>query len=220
MPGVTVKVTAKATDVTLNVGQDSTSITAAVQSLVDAANSALVGITNVSSNGVAATDGTRSGVGALAGDGLMRQLTSQILSKVTAGVGGKSLSTLGIGVNKDGLVTLDQSKFTAALGADPAGVQASFSTATTGGTGFADLVAKLAKDSSSSTGTIASAITGRQSTIKDLTDRIAGWDVTLAARQASLQKQYSALEVALGKLKSQSTWLAGQINQMSNTGSN
>jgi flagellar hook-associated protein 2 len=188
-----------------------------VQALVDAANSALVGIGSVSSNGVAGTDGSRSAVGPLAGDGLMRQLTSQILSKVTAGVGGKSLSTMGIGVNKDGVVTLDQSKFSAALAADPAGVQATFSTATTDGTGFADVVAKLAKDASSSTGTIASAITGRQSTIKDLTDRIAGWDVTLAARQSALQKQYSALEVALGKLKSQSTWLAGQLSQLDNS---
>jgi flagellar hook-associated protein 2 len=220
MPGVTVKVTTKVSDVTIGVSQDSTSITSTVQALVDAANLALTGIANVSSSGVAGTDGTRSGVGALAGDGLMRQLTSQILSKVTAGVGNKSLSLVGIGVSKDGLITLDKAKFAAALAADPTGVQATFSTATTDGTGFADSVAKLAKDNSSSTGTIASAITGRQSTIKDLTDRIAGWDVTLAARQATLQKQYSALEVALGKLKSQSTWLAGQLSQLDNSRSN
>ncbi|GAA4344810.1 flagellar filament capping protein FliD [Angustibacter luteus] len=220
MPGVTVKVSAKANDVTLSVDPDQAAITSAVQALVDAANSALVGIKSVSSNGVVGTDGTRSGVGALAGDGLMRQLTSQILSKVTAGVGGKSLSTAGIGVNKDGIVTFDKDKFAAAMTADPAGTQSMFTTSTTAGTGFADVVAGLAKDASSSSGTIASAVTGRQSTISDLTDRIAGWDVTLAARQSSLQKQYSALEVALGKLKSQSTWLAGQINQLSNSGSN
>ena len=52
-----------------------------------------------------------------------------------------------------------------------------------------------------------------------LRTNIADWDVRLAARQSALQKQYSALEVALGKLKNQSTWLAGQVNQLSNNGS-
>jgi flagellar hook-associated protein 2 len=216
IPGVTVKVSSPATSVTVSVTQDQQAITSAVQAFVDAANSALVGIGSVSSSGVVGADGTRSGVGALAGDGLMRQLTSQILSKVTAGVGGTSLSTVGIGVNKDGIITLDQAKLTTALTADPSGTMARFTTATTAGTGLADVMQSLAKDSSSSTGTIASAIEGRQSTIKDLTSRIADWDVRLSDRQAALQRQYSALEVALGKLKSQSTWLAGQINSMSN----
>ena len=51
-----------------------------------------------------------------------------------------------------------------------------------------------------------------------LTKRIGDWDVRLAARQTALQTQYSALEVALSKLKSQSTWLAGQLSTLS-TGS-
>ena len=33
----------------------------------------------------------------------------------------------------------------------------------------------------------------------------------LATRRLALQKQYAGLEVALGKLNSQSTWLAGQL---------
>jgi flagellar hook-associated protein 2 len=216
MPGVTVKATALASSVTVGVSQDQSAITAAVQSLVDAANSALVTIGSVGSNGVVGTNGKRTGAGALAGDGLMRQLTSQILSKVTAGVGGKSLSSVGIGVNKDGIVTFDSTKFGTAVAADPTAVQSMFSTAATGGTGFADSVAAFAAGASSSTGTISSAVSGRQSTITDLTDRISGWDVRLANKQASLQKQYAALEVALGKLKNQSTWLAGQVSSLSN----
>ena len=67
-------------------------------------------------------------------------------------------------------------------------------------------------------GTLALAIAGRNTTIDDLTKRIGDWDVRLAARQTALQTQYSALEVALSKLKSQSTWLAGQLSTLS-TGS-
>ena len=151
-----------------------------VQALVDAANAALTAIGDVSSNGVVGTDGTRTGAGALAGDSLMRQLTSQLLSKVTAGRRRQVPVHRGIGVNKDGPITFDQTKFATALAPTRPGPRPTFSTATHGGTGFADVVAKFAKDNGSSTGTIASAITGRQSTIKDLTDRIAGWDVTLA----------------------------------------
>ncbi len=220
LPGVTLKVTSKVTDATVTVDTDTAAIASAVQSLVDAANLALTGIQNVSSQGVLGSDGKRTGAGALAGDGLMRQLTSQVLSKVTAGVGGTSLSTVGISVNKDGIIAFDKDAFTSALAADPAGTQAKFTTAATGGSGFADVLQTLAADTSSSTGTISAAINGRQSTINDLTDRIADWDVRLASRQEALQRQYSALEVALGKLKSQSTWLAGQINQLSSPGGN
>jgi flagellar hook-associated protein 2 len=37
------------------------------------------------------------------------------------------------------------------------------------------------------------------------------WDVKLQSKQDALTRQYAALEVALGKMKDQSSWLAGQI---------
>ncbi|WP_426561216.1 flagellar filament capping protein FliD [Angustibacter sp. McL0619] len=220
MPGVTVKLNSLATDVSVSVQPNQQSMSDAVKAMVDAANATLASISSVSSSGVAASDGTRSGAGPLAGDSLMRQLTSRILSSVSAGVGGKSLSSVGISVTKDGTLSFDSTKFSTALTADPAGTKAMFTTATVAGTGFADGVQTLAQGAASSGGSLASAITGRQSSIKDLTDRIADWDVRLALRQTALQKQYSALEVSLGKLKNQSTWLAGQLSSLSsNSGS-
>ena len=47
--------------------------------------------------------------------------------------------------------------------------------------------------------------------LHSLNDQIDDWDVRLATRQQSLQRQYSNLEVVLGKLKDQSNWLASQI---------
>jgi flagellar hook-associated protein 2 len=55
------------------------------------------------------------------------------------------------------------------------------------------------------------AINGRQRQIDQLGDSIADWDVRLAIRQQTLQKQFSDMEVALGKLRDQSNWLAGQL---------
>jgi flagellar hook-associated protein 2 len=61
-------------------------------------------------------------------------------------------------------------------------------------------------------GTLSNVIDGQQSSVDDLTARIKDWDSRLAIQQASLQKQYAALEVTLGKLKDQSSWLTGQIS--------
>ena len=55
---------------------------------------------------------------------------------------------------------------------------------------------------------------GRTDLVKDLGERIDSWDDRLALRKATLQAQFTAMEVALSKMKSQSSWLAGQIAAM------
>ncbi|MDQ4008773.1 MAG: flagellar filament capping protein FliD [Actinomycetota bacterium] len=78
--------------------------------------------------------------------------------------------------------------------------------------GFAARLAAIAERASDSTvGTVTAAITGRTTAIDSLEDAIAGWDVRLTKRRESLERQYAALEVALGQLQNQSSWLAGQI---------
>lgn len=49
-----------------------------------------------------------------------------------------------------------------------------------------------------------------------LDDQISQWDVRLALRQTELQRQFSSLETALSQMKSQSSWLAGQLSGLSN----
>jgi len=61
------------------------------------------------------------------------------------------------------------------------------------------------------TGAITTAISGRQEKLGDLDTQIANWDVRLASRQAMLRQQFADMETALGKLKDQSNWLAGQL---------
>jgi len=48
-------------------------------------------------------------------------------------------------------------------------------------------------------------------TISSLNDQVSEWDVRLELRRTALQKQFSGLEVALGKMQQQSSWLAGQL---------
>jgi flagellar hook-associated protein 2 len=224
LPGVTLRATALATDVQVDVAQDADSLTSAVQGLVDAANAALTTINAQTKRGTVGATGTVAGAGALAGDVGMRALASQVLSSVTFAVGGASAGSIGLQSTRDGALTFDPKKFATAFAADPASTQALLqgtrttttaadgTTTTTGNDGVAVRLAALAKKASkSTTGTLAVAITSHNKAIDDLNERIAAWDDRLTARQKTLQSQYSKLEVALGKLKSQSTWLSGQL---------
>ena len=64
------------------------------------------------------------------------------------------------------------------------------------------------------TGNISLIITGRQASVTTLNKQIADYDVRLSLRQATLQKQFSDLETALGSLKDQGNYLAGQLAQL------
>jgi flagellar hook-associated protein 2 len=232
LPGVTLKVSSLATDVRVDVDQDTASITAAVQALVDAANAAITTIGAQTRQGSVGKTGPSSGAGALAGDPAMRALAGKVVSAVTFAVGGASAGSIGIQSTRDGALTFDATKFGTALAAKPDATRALLqgaattaklpdgSTTTSGSDGVAVRLAELGKTATrSTTGTLATAISSRNRAIDDLNDRIAAWDDRLAARQKTLQAQYSRLEVALGKLKSQSTWLSGQLASLPTPGS-
>lgn len=68
--------------------------------------------------------------------------------------------------------------------------------------------------SNADNGVVTSVIKGRTSMIERMEEDIASWDVRLDTRQEALKRQYAALEVALGKLQNQSSWLAGQIGSL------
>ena len=110
-------------------------------------------------------------------------------------------------------LTFDRSKFVTAYSANPAGVQ----DAVAGGLAKQlDTVTKAATDPL--TGSLTTAIQGGNSQVKNLNDQISDWNVRLAARQTAYQRQFTQLEVALGKMKDQSSWLSGQIAGLSPSG--
>ncbi|HEY3409658.1 MAG TPA: flagellar filament capping protein FliD, partial [Propionicimonas sp.] len=214
MTGVDVtvaKVTAAGDDpVTVTVGRDN----AALAKLA----SGMVGALGVISSEIASrsatttttnSDGTTSVTGGIySGDSAVRSIDQQLLTAMSMPVNGLSPSTAGIMLAKDGTFTFDEAKFTAALAADPAGVQTMVTT-------IADRVAKSATAISDKyTGTLTLKITGQQGLVKDYGNQIDSWDRRLELRQASLQATYSALEVTLSGLKAQSSWLAGQISSL------
>ncbi|MDQ2677249.1 MAG: flagellar filament capping protein FliD [Actinomycetota bacterium] len=69
-------------------------------------------------------------------------------------------------------------------------------------------------------GYLTAAETGRKNRIDTLSRSIADFDNRLAAREARLRSYWTTLEVSLGKLKDQSSWLAGQLGSLTaNSGS-
>jgi flagellar hook-associated protein 2 len=215
LPGVTVQLQKTTDAVTVTTASDPTVTVNAVQSLVDGVNAALGEIAKQTSVGTAGADGTRTGQGVLAGSGLMRDLASKLISAATYAVGSASPGTAGLSVNRDGRLTLDKDVLTAQLKDDPTTVRALFAPGDPAAVSVTSRLADLAKNTTQSgTGSITLAIDGQNSMIRDLNTRIADWDVRLQLRKASLQRTYSALEVALSGLKSQSSWLAGQINSL------
>ena len=150
-------------------------------------------------------------MGQLAGNFMVRQMTDNVLSAVTGGsTDYGSFKQLGIETTSNGALTFDKDAFAKAYAADPTKAQA----AITSGLGKAlnDLTTKA-------TTNITATIQSGTDAIRDLNNQISDWDVRLADRQAALQTQYTNLEVALGKLKDQSSWLSGQISSLSTSSS-
>ncbi|MFF5232009.1 flagellar filament capping protein FliD [Dactylosporangium sp. NPDC000521] len=198
--------------VTVTVARDNEGIATKVQAMIDAANQALSEISTQTKNKSGAVPG-----GPLAGNGTMSQVASRVLNTVSGGTASNgSYKDVGIELTRDGQLTFDKAKFIAALDADPEKTEALFidtaQTDVTMKTGLADKLAGVADTATqTNTGTLSRLITSGNDAITDLNHRVDDWDVRLQARQAALQKQFGAMETALGKLKNQSSWLSGQL---------
>ena len=212
LPDVTLRLSKVADLVTVDVQSDPAATADVVQAMVDAANAVLKEIKSQTTSGVAAADGTRTGVGPLAGDSLLRRLAGQVVETVATAIGGKSAASAGLSSTRDGTLVLDRTVLLSQLNAAPDVVRSLLSPTATGADGVAGRLTKIAKESTDSvSGSLTGAIGARTSTINDLSGRIEDWDRRLATRRSALQGTYSALEVSLSRLKNQSSWLSGQI---------
>jgi flagellar hook-associated protein 2 len=209
MPNVTLNVSQLATGVAVNVVSDTDAIADKMQTMVDAANAALSQIKSQTSYNAA----TKSG-GPLMGNYTLRNIQSGALSAVGNGLAGYGdFKKFGVQLTRDGTLTFDRATFTTAYSADPAGVQGAVAD------GLAkqlDTVTKAATDPL--TGSLTTAIQSGNNQVRDLNGQISHWTVRLSARQAAYQRQFTNLEVALGKMKNQSSWLSGQISGLSSSG--
>jgi flagellar hook-associated protein 2 len=230
MDGTTFTVSQTGVSTTLKVGTDTGAITNAVSSMIDAANKAIQAVKDN-------TDSSEGSTAALKGNFSLIQLADQIRSKLSDALtvpvsaqyptGSASPASIGIQLTKDGTVTFDASRFTAALSSNPALAQqiaggltgpgldgaASTSDDTVDTDGLAarlSVLAEMASDSVS--GSIVTMANGSDSTAKDIQSQIDAWTLRLQQRKDTMTAQFNALESALSSLQSQGNWLTSQIN--------
>lgn len=199
-PGVLVPVTVTA---------DAEALATKVEKLVASVNGALKLIAD--SSKFDTTTGTK---GVLLGNGLARQLQQGLYEALRSDQVGGSLGDVGMKVGAAGL-EVDRAAFLAAFAADPAKVIDAFTGGSTVGTtdGLATKLTALGTQAADpSQGLLSKAITSVGERAATFDRQIAAWDARLAIRETTLRRQYSAMEVALGNLKNQSTWLSGQIS--------
>lgn len=213
LPGVSV--TAKevtSAPVTLTVSRDDAGITKLASDLVDGANGIFALVASKAAVSTSTTtSGTTTSAGVFAGDSTVRSVNQSILSAASLPVGTPptSPSEIGISITKTGTMEFNATKFAAALAADPAGTAAKVQE-------IAGRIATAATTASDKyTGMLTTTITGQQSEVRDLADRISDWDTRLASRKATLERTYSGLEVALSNMNAQKTWLTSQLAGLS-----
>jgi flagellar hook-associated protein 2 len=212
LPGVSVTLKeAVATPVTLTVARDDAAISKTASDLVAGVNGVL---SLIASKSAVSTSGTSTSAGIFSGENAVRDVNQKILSAASAPVGTppRSPSEVGITITKTGTMEFDDKKFAAALAADPVGV----------GAKVQEIATRIAAAANSASdkyeGTLTTKITGQQASVRDLTDRISDWDTRLESRKQTLQRTYSALEVALSGMKAQSAWLSSQLAGLSSSG--
>jgi flagellar hook-associated protein 2 len=205
LPGVTLNLAkaAPGTDVTVTVASDTTAVVSKVKALVDALNGVRSTMAKYTSYDAAKKVG-----GVLLSDGDARSLSSGLASAtgrlLPAGSSFRTLSQLGVSLQRDGTYQLDETKLRAAADSDPAAVASSLSA-------LAQPIAAWAKNSDGVTGTAYRAKTAADAQSVSYGKQIDNFQLILDQREARYRTQFSNLERALGQMKDQSNWLAGQI---------
>lgn len=167
--------------------------------------------------------------GALAGDSTLITLQSNLQSMVLGGksVNGVSASTLGLSVDRNGTLSLDESKFKAQLAKDPNSVKDFFFKDTSSkyatektGTGytadFKKVIDKYTSTKSGSEGIISLRKSSYQSEIKDYNKQIERITEQIAMKRARYVTMFTNLDTAIGNLQSQFSYFQSQ-NSSSNS---
>jgi len=210
IPGVTLSLlgpTATNNPVSLNVSQDTSQATAAINSFVSAYNAVTTEINNqfnVTSSG---------GGGPLENDDSLRQVQSMLLSAISYSMTGNNgivnLASMGINMNDDGTLTVDNSALASALASNYSAVQNFFQNASSG---FAQqLDNALQTINAPTTGMLAIDAQSLTSTSQDLNQQITDLQAALTVQEQQLTATYSQVNTTLQELPMLENQLSQQL---------
>lgn len=197
---------------TLTVGRDDGAARKQVEGLVGAVNSVL------STVKVATLFNPASGVSSpLTGDALPRTLVSQLRNELGRAVPGQpagfeSLNSIGITFQADGSLKLDAARFDAAMAANPQAVASLFR----GENGLGERLGRLVDGFTGPNGAITSRNQSLNERLRSVEDQRDALDRRMERVQATYLAQFTAMEKIVTQLQGTSSFLAGQLQQISN----
>ncbi|HEY2478501.1 MAG TPA: flagellar filament capping protein FliD [Solirubrobacterales bacterium] len=225
IPGVTLTIGAVTQGpVTVNVGEpapNTKSVGEAIKTFVSAYNAAVETIEAKVTEQVVREPKTQEEAnrGVLFGDNALNGLLSemrQTLSESGLGALGVSTGAPSATVSAEsssvkGLLTFEESKLTELLNNNPNQAQE----AITGLNGFVTDLEPVVHQATAPGGGIAERISAATAETAQMREQMTALEERLALREERLHSQFSAMEVALAKAKSESEWLAGQLAGLS-----
>jgi len=217
LPGVALEVKqASETPVTVTVGSTNTNLIATVKSMVDNYNKFRKGLTDLT-----AYNAETETPSVLTGDATAIRMDSDLsylLSGRIAGAGKlRSLAEVGVNLNKDGTLTLDEAKLKAQFAADPRAVEDLF---TSEDTGFVDKFSKMLESLAGEDRSLLSQrIEVLQKRITDNQDRLEDMQQRLEAQRERMLLHFYQMETAIAKMQSAMSGLDSiqPISMMSST---
>ncbi|MBL8486410.1 MAG: flagellar filament capping protein FliD [Rhodocyclaceae bacterium] len=206
LDGVTINLLKQTTSATtLTVSKDSTGgITSGMTAFVKAYNEAVNTISQLGGYNAETKE-----AGTLNGNATLRVVQSQLRSLVfstPAGATGdyRTLSSIGVGVQRNGTLLLDSSKLQAALADDPDGVMALAA-------GFGKALTAATTAMTGSTGVIAAGTDGLNRTVTDIDKQRQRLADRLTQVEARYRAQFTALDSLVASMKSTSAYLTQQL---------
>ena len=214
LDGVKISVFSQGTS-TLTISPDTTATTKAAQDVVDAYNALADALDTMTANGVNATQGPLAGNSGVRG--LALSLRSQITGFSSAG-SFSSLADLGISTGAIGAkvgttsrLTLDATKLSNAITADPNAVAAMF-------TNLMKPLDASIRGWTDYGNTIDSAEKAITTQLTDLSNQEADVNLRVSTRQAALEAQFAQMESTLAQLQTTTNSLTNTVAQQNKSG--
>ena len=196
IPGVTLSLNStSASQVQLTVAPDATQASAALTNFVTAYNKVINDI-----NAQFTVNPSTNTEGPLAADSSLRALQSSLLADVNFSPSGSgtltNLAALGINLNGDGTLSINNSTLSNAFNTNPASFQAFFQNSSS--TGFANnFNADLTNLTDPVNGVFNVDLAGNSAQAQDLTNQISDLQANLTAQQQQLTTQYAQVNATL-----------------------
>ena len=220
--GVTLNLKQEDASTTLTIRNELSSVKDSIVALVETFNELHAEILGSDSTDTTDTDEEEDTEGPLANSYTAKSIVFRLQSLLTSsvGTGGSytSLADIGLSVNRDGSLTLDEEALDEAMEEDPDSVQALFlGNSDKGVTGLGDIINDGVSSMVSSQGIVRTEIDAAETQMDNLQDDIDAALERLDKRYEIMASEFAQLDTYISKLNSQASYLQSIIESFNKT---